>query len=143
MLTAEKFLTAQAPVMDVVMAELHAGRKRTHWMWFVFPQLKALGRSATARHYGLDGLQDARDWLAHPVLGQRLLDCSRAVLLHPHDPILRIMGSPDDLKLCSCMTLFEQADPAQPLFGEVLRVFYGGQRDARTQALLRGDVQVM
>jgi len=88
MLTAEKFLTAQAPVMDVVLAELRAGRKHTHWMWFVFPQLKALGRSATARHYGLDGLQDARDWLAHPVLGPRLLDCTRAVLLHSHEPIL-------------------------------------------------------
>lgn len=129
---AEKFLTAQAPVIDDALAELRAGRKRTHWMWFIFPQLTALGRSATARHYGLADLQDARDWLAHPVLSARLLDCTRAVLMHPGVPIRDIMGSPDDMKLRSCMTLFQQADPSQPLFGQVLQVFYGGQPDPLT-----------
>ena len=132
----QKFLTPQAPVINEVLAELRAGRKRTHWMWFIFPQLQALGRSATARHFGLSGLQDARDWLAHPVLGPRLLDCTRAVLLHPGMPIRSIMGTPDDLKLRSCMTLFQLADPAQPLFGQVLQVFYDGQPDALTQALV-------
>ena len=133
---ADKFLTAQAPVIDEVLAELRTGRKRTHWMWFIFPQLQALGRSATARHFGLSDLQDARDWLAHPVLGPRLLDCTRAVLLHPGVPIRSIMGTPDDLKLRSCMTLFQLADPAQPLFGQVLQVFYGGQADALTLGLV-------
>jgi uncharacterized protein (DUF1810 family) len=136
LLDSEKFLTAQAPVIDEVLVELRAGRKRTHWMWFIFPQLRALGRSATARHFGLSGLQDARVWLAHPVLGPRLLEGTRAVLLHPGMPIRSIMGSPDDLKLRSCMTLFQQADPAQPLFSQALTVFYGGQPDALTLELL-------
>ena len=124
---AEKFITAQAGIFDDALAELRAGRKRTHWMWFIFPQLTALGRSATARHYGLDGLQDACDWLAHPVLSARLLDCTRAVLMHRGVPIRDIMGSPDDMKLRSCMTLFQLADPSQPVFGQVLQVFYGDQ----------------
>ena len=132
----DKFLTAQAPVIDEVLAELRTGRKRRHWMWFIFPQLQALGRSATALHFGLSGLQDAREWLAHPVLGPRLLDCTRALLLHPDVPIRRIMGTPDDLKLRSCMTLFQQADPAQPMFAQVLQVFYDGQPDALTLALV-------
>jgi uncharacterized protein (DUF1810 family) len=136
MLDTHKFLTAQSPVITEVLAELRAGRKRSHWMWFIFPQLQAQGRSATARHYGLAGLQDARDWLAHPVLGPRLLECTRAVLLHPDIPIRSIMGTPDDLKLRSCMTLFQRADPAQPVFGQSLEVFYGGQPDAQTLALL-------
>lgn len=137
MFDAEKFLEAQAPVIKQVLAELSRGQKQTHWMWFVFPQLRSLGRSYTAQYYGLEGLDDAKQWLAHPVLGSRLLVCTQALLLHPHKPIRQIMGSPDDLKLCSCMTLFGQADPGQPLFAQVLRVFYGGQADPLTWGALQ------
>lgn len=136
MFDPDKFLTAQDPVFSQVLAELRGGHKQTHWMWFVFPQLTALGRSATARHYGLNSLQEARDWLAHPVLGARLLACTRAVLLHPNKSIHAIMGSPDDRKLQSCMTLFQLADPQEPLFGAVLRGFYDGQVDEKTVVLV-------
>lgn len=136
MFSADLFLKAQAPVIEAVLTELRAGHKCSHWMWFIFPQLKALGRSATARYYGLEGLDDARAWLAHPVLGTRLLACTQAVLMHTDVPVRDIMGSPDDLKLRSCMTLFQAADPAQPLFGQVLRGFYQGQPDVLTLELL-------
>lgn len=120
MFSADIFLNAQASVIEAVLTELRAEHKRTHWMWFIFPQLKALGRSATVRYYGLESLDDARAWLVHPVLGPRLLACTQAVLTHTGVPVCDIMGSPDDLKLRSCMTLFQFADPAQPLFGQVL-----------------------
>ena len=136
MFSADLFLDAQAPVIEAVLSELRAGHKRTHWMWFIFPQLKALGRSATARYYGLEGLDDAQAWLAHPVLGSRLLACTQAVLMHTDVPVRDIMGSPDDLKLRSCMTLFRVADPAQPLFDQVLQGFYRGQPDVLTLELL-------
>jgi 5-methylcytosine-specific restriction enzyme subunit McrC len=134
---APKFLDAQAKAdIDKVLGELRAGQKLTHWMWFVFPQLKALGRSETAICYGLDGLEEAREWLAHPVLSKRLLDCTKAVLMHPGKSITSIMGTPDDLKLRSCMTLFHLAAPAHPLFRDVLRIFYGDQLDDQTIELL-------
>jgi uncharacterized protein (DUF1810 family) len=136
MFLADKFLTAQALVIDDVLAELRAGYKQTHWMWFIFPQLTALGRSATARHFGLDGLSDAHDWLAHPVLSARLLDCTRAVLMHSDKSITAIMGSPDNVKLRSCMTLFALADPEQPLFGEVLKMFYKNKFDPLTVQII-------
>lgn len=136
MFSADPFLKAQAPVIEVALSELRAGHKRTHWMWFIFPQLRALGRSANARYYGLEGLDDARAWLAHPVLGPRLLFCTQAVLMHTDVPVRDIMGSPDNLKLRSSMTLFQVADPAQPLFGQVLQVFYRGQPDVLTLELL-------
>jgi uncharacterized protein (DUF1810 family) len=137
MLSADRFLLAQAPVIEAVLAELRAGHKQTHWMWFIFPQLKDLGRSATARYYGLEGVDDARAWLVHPVLGPRLLACTQAVLGHADVLVRDIMGSPDDLKLHSCMTLFQVADPAQPLFEQVLQAFYNGRPDDLTLDLLR------
>ena len=132
----DRFLIAQEPVIDEVLRELQAGQKLTHWMWFIFPQLKALGRSETAIYYGLDGLNAAHDWLAHPVLSKRFVDCTKAVLLHPDKSITSIMGTPDDLKLRSCMTLFNLADPAQSLFTDVLRVFYDDQPDDQTLEIL-------
>jgi len=131
-----RFLEAQDPVMDAVMAELAAGAKRTHWMWFVFPQLATLGRSATARFYGLGGLEDARAYLAHPVLGERLRGCVRAVLAHRGKSAHAIFGSPDDLKFRSCMTLFALADPDEPLFAQALAAFYHGNSDPATLALV-------
>lgn len=132
----DRFLIAQNPVIVEVLRELQAGQKLTHWMWFIFPQLKALGRSETAIYFGLDGLEEARDWLAHPNLSKRLVDCTKAVLLHPDKSITSIMGTPDDMKLRSSMTLFNLADPAQPLFSDVLRVFYDNQPDGQTIEIL-------
>ena len=100
----DHFLTAQSPVIDRVLAELRAGCKESHWMWFVFPQLGALGRSGTARFYGIEDLEHARRYLAHPVLGPRLLECTRAVLAHGDKTAHAIFGSPDDLKSRSGMT---------------------------------------
>jgi uncharacterized protein (DUF1810 family) len=132
----DKFIEAQNPIINIVLSELRSGRKKTHWIWFIFPQLKELGQSDMAIHFGLDGLQDARDWLAHPILSARLLDCTRAVLMHPKKPIGSIMEFPDDLKLHSSITLFQLANPSQQLFTKLLKVFYKGQPDLNTLELL-------
>ena len=133
-----RFLNAQTPVMNAVRAELAAGRKRTHWMWFVFPQLTALGRSATARHYGIGSLAEARSYLADPVLSERLKACTRLVLAHDGCSAHDIFGSPDDLKFRSCMTLFSLADPAEELFRQALLQFFGGEPDRETVRLAGG-----
>lgn len=101
----DRFVSAQAPVIAQVRRELAAGTKRTHWMWFVFPQLRALGRSATAQHYGLDGIAEAQAYLAHDVLGTRLVECTLLVNQLETRSALQVFGSPDDLKFRSCMTL--------------------------------------
>ena len=132
-----RFLQAQEPVFSTVRSELKAGRKATHWMWFVFPQLRALGRSGTARFYGLEDSAEAAAYAAHPVLGVRLRDCAELVLNTPHRSAHQIFGTPDDLKLCSCMTLFEATAPDEPIFGAVLDKFYGGERDSLTLEKLR------
>lgn len=135
----ERFVTAQQPVYAIVCEELAAGRKASHWMWFVFPQLRALGRSSTAKFFGIEGLDEALAYWAHPVLRERLRHCTQLVL-GVHDArdnsIHRIFGSPDDLKLCSCMTLFEVAAPDEPNFGLLLAQGFGGRRDSATLALL-------
>lgn len=132
----DRFVTAQAPVIAAVRDELRAGRKRTHWMWFVFPQLRALGRSGTALHYGIASLAEARAYLAHPVLGPRLAECTGLVCAHPGRGIHAMLGSPDDMKFRSCMTLFAAADPASPIFTEALRIFFAGEADPLTTSLL-------
>lgn len=134
----QRFVQAQQRVMPAVLAELEAGRKRSHWMWFVFPQLKGLGASSMVHHYGIASLDEARAFLAHPVLGPRLRHCCALMLAAParssaHD----ILGSPDDLKLRSCVTLFGAAAPDDPLFAQCLQRFYGGAPDPRTVALLQ------
>lgn len=131
----ERFLSAQAPVIDAVRAELRAGRKRSHWTWFVFPQLKGLGVSATAQHYGIASLQEARAYLAHPVLGARLRECCELMLAVPGRSAHDILGSPDDLKFRSCVTLFALAAPAEALFRRCLDRFCAGAPDPRTLAL--------
>jgi uncharacterized protein (DUF1810 family) len=123
-------------VISTVMAELAAGEKRTHWMWFVFPQLAALGRSGTAKFYGLADLDEARAYLEHPVLGERLRACTRAVLAHRDRSAHAIFGTPDDLKFRSCVTLFGLAAPDEPLFRDALAAFYGGEADAATVELV-------
>ncbi len=136
----ERFLTAQASVMAHVMAELQAGRKQSHWMWFVFPQLAALGRSATAKFYGLRDLAEAKAYLAHPVLGARLVDCTRAVLAHAGKKTAHeIFGAPDDLKFRSCMTLFMLAAPQLDVFRSALDAFYAGEADENTVRQVGAD----
>ena len=134
-----RFVTAQAPVFATALAELQAGEKRSHWMWFVFPQLRALGRSSTARFYGIEGLEEAQAYAAHPLLGERLRTCDQLVLAalgRPGLDVHRIFGSPDDMKLCSCMTLFEVAAPDNAGFAQVLRQGFKGKRDRATLELL-------
>jgi uncharacterized protein (DUF1810 family) len=132
-----RFVAAQAPVFDAVLAELRAGRKRSHWMWFVFPQLRGLGHSATAQFYGIGSLAEARAYLAHPVLGPRLSRCTEALLAIEGRPLREILGAPDDLKFCSCMTLFARAEGGSAsLFRQALDRYCAGRMDERTLALL-------
>jgi uncharacterized protein (DUF1810 family) len=133
-----RFVEAQRPVMDDVRAELAAGRKRTHWMWFVFPQLRGLGHSAMARHYGIASRDEAVAYLAHPVLGARLRECVELVLAVQGRTAHEIFGSPDDLKLRSCLTLFREVDGADGVFGRALARYYDGQSDPMTLQLLAG-----
>lgn len=132
----QRFVDAQAPVYAQVLAELRAGRKASHWMWFVFPQLAGLGGSPMARRYAISSLDEAKAYLAHPVLGPRLRECSELVLRAAQPDVHRIFGSPDDLKFRSCMTLFQRAAREEPVFGACLDRSFGGQPDARTLALL-------
>jgi uncharacterized protein (DUF1810 family) len=131
-----RFVDAQAPVYATVVQELRDGSKRSHWMWFVFPQLKGLGVSTTARHFGLAGAEEAGAYLAHPLLGPRLVECTRIVLAVRGRSAHDIFGSPDDLKLRSCMTLFSSVVPEQEVFAEVLGLYFDGRPDPRTVALL-------
>jgi uncharacterized protein (DUF1810 family) len=128
----QRFVDAQDGVHDEALAELRAGRKRSHWMWFVFPQVEGLGHSPTAELYAISGLDEARAYLAHPVLGPRLVECARVVAGTTGRTAREVFGTPDDLKLRSSMTLFRQAAPDEPVFQEVLDRFYGGEPDPRT-----------
>jgi uncharacterized protein (DUF1810 family) len=132
----QRFLTAQAPVYSTVLAEIRAGRKQTHWMWFVFPQLAALGRSERARHYGLSGLADAQAYFDHAILGARLVACVRALTYVHFRTAHEIFGSPDDLKLRSCLTLFSRAVPREPIFAQALEKYFNGEPDPLTVQLL-------
>ena len=136
-MSLQRFLDAQAPVIDTALAELRSGRKRSHWMWFVFPQLAALGRSTTAKFYGIASLDEARRYIEHPVLGPRLLACARAVLAHRGKSANAIFGSPDDLKFRSCMTLFEIASEPGSEFTSALVKYFAGERDPATLELMR------
>ena len=135
--TLQRFVDAQAPLYGAVCAELAAGRKTTHWMWFIFPQLKGLGRSATARFYGIASKDEALAYWQHPVLGPRLKQCAELVLNTRGKTAHEIFGTPDDLKLQSCMTLFADVAAEEPVFAHVLERHYQGQRDETTIALLR------
>ena len=132
----DKFVSAQARDYETALAEIRSGRKRSHWMWYIFPQLQGLGFSPTAQYYGIRDLEQAMDYMAHPVLGPRLVEISTALLGLGSSNPSAVMGYPDDLKLCSCMTLFELAAPEEPVFGRVLEKYYGGRRDRMTLNLL-------
>ncbi len=132
----DRFLDAQEGIYPQALAELRAGRKRTHWMWFVFPQIAGLGHSSTAVYYAIADLAEARAYLAHPLLGARLAECAGALLGVRGRTAHEILGSPDDLKLRSSMTLFAQVAGPDLVFRRVLERYYGGEADARTLDLL-------
>ena len=127
----DRFRDAQEGVYETALAELRAGTKRSHWMWFVFPQLRSLGRSATAKRFGIADLGEARAYLADPVLGPRLVECGRAVLAHRGRDPASIMGGVDAMKLRSSATLFEAAG-GDAVFAELIDAFYDGERCRRT-----------
>jgi uncharacterized protein (DUF1810 family) len=128
----ERFVSAQQAVYATALAELRAGRKRTHWMWFVFPQIAGLGHSATAVKYAIASGDEAAAYLAHPLLGPRLRESAEAVLLHRGKPVAAIFGHPDDLKFHSSMTLFADVAPHEAVFHDCLDVFFDGAPDAAT-----------
>ncbi len=133
-----RFVRAQEPAYASVLGELRAGRKTRHWIWFIFPQLADLGRSPTAKHYGIAGADEARAYLAHPVLGPRLDECTRLMLAIDGKPLPQIMAFPDDLKFISSMTLFGAVASDASLYEAALARYCGGQHDRATLALL-GD----
>lgn len=132
----QRFVEAQNPVYRQVCAELAAGAKTSHWMWFVFPQLKGLGHSALAQHFGIASQAEAEAYWQHAVLGPRLKECIELVLAVEEKTALEIFGSTDELKFHSSLTLFAQAAPQEPVFNRALTKYFGGESDARTQALL-------
>lgn len=132
----QRFVSAQDGVYPAVQAELRAGRKRSHWMWFIFPQIAGLGFSAVAQRYAIASLAEASAYLAHPVLGERLRECTRLVLAAQERSINAIFGSPDDMKFHSCMTLFAQAAPDESLFKDALKKYFDGAPDTATLARL-------
>ncbi|WP_424926331.1 DUF1810 domain-containing protein [Agrobacterium pusense] len=132
----ERFVTAQQNIYEVALSELQAGLKRSHWMWFIFPQLRGLGRSETARFYAISGRAEAEAYLTHPVLGPRLVECTTAMLWHTDLSAHDILGSPDDLKFRSSMTLFGAVAGRDLSFQAALDRFYAGVRDESTLRLL-------
>lgn len=132
----ERFVTAQQGVYETALAELRVGAKRSHWMWFIFPQVQGLGHSSMAQRYAIADIDEARAYLKHPLLGRRLIECTEAVNLVAGRSALEIFGRPDDLKFRSSMTLFEAADPAGGAFARALDRYYSGVRDPRTMEIL-------
>lgn len=128
----KRFLSAQAPVIEQVREELRAGKKRGHWMWFVFPQIAGLGRSEMSRKFAIASLDEARAYLAHEILGPRLRECAALVVAAEGRSVEEIFGTPDDLKFHSSMTLFARAAPREPVFQEALQKYFGGLEDRAT-----------
>ena len=137
----DRFVAAQnqADTFATAVAELRAGAKRSHWMWFVFPQIAGLGQSPTSRRYAIASLEEARAYLAHPVLGPRLIECARILCVLEGKTAQGIFGGIDAIKLRSSMTLFARADPSSLVFGQVLNAYFGGVPDEATERLLGVD----
>ena len=133
----KRFLDAQADSYTDALHELETGQKRSHWMWFVFPQFAGLGLSSTSQRYAIGSTAEALEYLRHPMLGARLLECTRAINRLEGLSARRVFGTPDDMKLCSSMTLFELVAGPNPEFGNALEKYFGGRRDSRTLELVR------
>ena len=133
----QRFVDAQEPLRQRVKAEMRAGRKSSHWMWFFFPQLRGLGQSEMAHRYGIASLDEARAYLAHPVLGPRLREACQIIHEVRGRSAHQIFGNPDDVKFRSCLTLFGRAAPDEPVFAACLRKYFAGVEDQATLALMR------
>lgn len=131
-----RFLFAQEGIYDQALREIKNGRKQSHWMWFVFPQFDGLGYSPTSKHYSIKSLEEAKAYLIHPVLGKRLLECVETVLAVEGRSAHDIFGSPDEMKLQSCATLFAYVSPAESVFGRLLEKYFSGEPDYKTLRLL-------
>lgn len=134
-----RFIEAQAGVVDAALSELRDGCKRSHWMWFVFPQIEGLGSSPMARRYAIGSMEEARAYIEHPLLGPRLLACANAALSCGAPSAHALFGSPDDLKFRSSMTLFAACAPDKPVFRAALDRYFGGESDALTLARIGGE----
>lgn len=137
--TLERFVKAQEKTYDQAVEEMKAGSKWGHWMWYIFPQIEGLGHSEMAKFYGIKDMREAKEYLMHPVLGKRLVNICRIVLLYEGDNASLIFGSPDDMKLQSCMTLFHRAAPEVKVFSAILTKFFSGREDYKTLNLLGLD----
>jgi len=133
----ERFLAAQAPIYEEIIRELKAGRKRTHWMWFIFPQFDGLGHSSTAKHFAIKSLAEAFAYIDHPVLGRRLLECSRLVGAVEGRSVSDIFGFPDNMKFRSSMTLFAQAGKERDVFEGLIAKYFAGEPDQATLDIIR------
>lgn len=134
-----RFVQAQESTYHTVLAELRAGEKHSHWMWFIFPQIDGLGRSVTAQHYAIRNLDEALAYLAHPLLGKRLRECTNILLTLDGPAAEDIFGYPDVLKLRSSLTLFDAVSGGDTLFARVLNKYYGGERDSATLRLIKDN----
>ena len=140
MIDLQIFVQAQEDIYEQALAELKNGSKESHWMWFVFPQIAGLGNSEMARKYAIPNLADAKAYLSHDLLGSRLRECTEAVLAVEGRTAHEILGSPDDVKLKSCMTLFEVADGPGSVFSSILEKYFEGQRDERSLTILNAQL---
>lgn len=131
-----RFLQAQSYQYETALKEIQNGRKQSHWMWYIFPQLRGLGQSSMAWEYGITDLEEAKEYLAHPILGVRLLEICNAAFNTSSNNAVEVFGFPDNLKLKSSMTLFEATDPQQAIFGQILMKFFNGERDSATLGIL-------
>lgn len=135
--TLQRFVDAQQTDYATALSEIESGRKRSHWMWYVFPQLQGLGLSSTAQYYGIKNLNEAQAYLAHPLLGSRLIEISKALSHLKSNDANSILGSPDDMKLRSCITLFAALPGADSVFGQLLDKFFDGVPDSKTLQLIQ------
>ena len=133
----ERFYKAQEYDYETALSEIRNGRKESHWMWYIFPQIAGLGRSTTAEYYAIKSKEEAKAYIEDPVLGKRLIEISQALLQVSSDDAEMVMGWPDNLKLRSCMTLFAEVAPDQPVFRNVLEKFYDGEMDGKTLDILK------
>ena len=133
----ERFYKAQEYDYETALSEIRNGRKESHWMWYIFPQITGLGRSTTAEYYAIKSKEEAKGYIEDPVLGKRLIEISQALFQIESDDAEMVMGWPDNLKLRSCMTLFAEVAPEQPVFRSVLEKFYDGEMDGKTLDILK------
>ena len=141
MYNLDRFIQAQAYNYNDALREIRSGRKQSCWMWYVFPQIRGLGRSSMARTYELESIEEAKEYLAHPILGARLQEICEAALQTESDNAGMVFGFPDDMKLRYSMTLFEQADPENPIYGKLLDKFFHGNRDEMTLRILKEQLE--